>query len=494
MTVRSYDRLYIDGDWREPAGGDRIEVISPHTEQVIASVPDGTAADMDRAVEAARRSFDGGEWQRTPVADRIAAVERLANLYEKRIPEFAEIISAENGSPISFSMAAQAGASWLAISSFVTLARAFDWESERAGVFVPSVTIRREPVGVVAAIVPWNVPQMVAMPKVIPALLAGCSVVLKPSPETPLDAYLLAELIDEVGLPAGVFNMVPGGREAGQHLVSHAGVDKVAFTGSTAAGRTIARICGEQLKRCSLELGGKSAAIVLDDADLGVVTQGLKMAAIINSGQGCTNQTRVLASRSNYANVLDAVVETVRSMKVGEPADPTVEIGPMVSQRHQGRVQDYIALGESEGAKVVIGGPGRPADQPTGWYVRPTVFSEARNEMRICQEEIFGPVITVIPYVDQADAVRIANDSEYGLAGSVWTTDLERGNDIARRVRTGIFGINQFTADFLAPSGGFKASGIGREFGAEGLAMYTEIKAIYPPPAAGQLGTFTDAG
>jgi betaine-aldehyde dehydrogenase len=494
MSVRSYDRLYIDGGWREPGGSERIEVISPHTEQVIASVPDGTAADMDRAVDAARRSFEAGEWQRTPVVERIDAVERLANAYEKRVPEIAEVISAENGSPISFAMAAQAGASWLAISAFVTLARNLDWEAERPGVFVPSVTIRREPVGVVAAIVPWNVPQMVTMPKVIPALLAGCSVVLKPSPETPLDAYLLAELIDEIGLPAGVFNMLPGGREAGQHLVSHPDVDKVAFTGSTAAGRTIARICGEQLKRCSLELGGKSAAVVLDDADLGVVTQGLKLAAIINSGQGCTNQTRVLASRTNYANVLDAVVETVRSMKVGEPADPTVEIGPMVSQRHQSRVQDYIALGESEGAKAVIGGTGRPAAQPTGWYVRPTVFADAHNEMRLCREEIFGPVITVIPYEDEADAVRIANDSEYGLAGSVWTTDVDRGNDIARRIRAGILGINNFTADFLAPSGGFKASGIGREFGAEGLAMYTEIKAIYPPPADGQLGTFTDAG
>ncbi|HEY3605167.1 MAG TPA: aldehyde dehydrogenase family protein, partial [Sporichthyaceae bacterium] len=262
---------------------------------------------------------------------------------------------------------------------------------------------------------------------------------------------------------------------------------------STAAGRTIARICGEQLKRCSLELGGKSAAIVLDDADLDVVSQGLKMASVINSGQGCTNQTRVLASRANYANVLDAVVETVRSMKVGEPADPTVEIGPMVSRRHQARVEEYIALGEAEGAKAVIGGPGRPDDQPTGWYVRPTVFANADNGMRICREEIFGPVITVIPYDDQADAVRIANDSEYGLAGSVWTADLGRGHDVARRVRTGIFGINNFTADFLAPSGGFKASGLGREFGAEGLAMYTEIKAIYPPPAEGQLGTFTDA-
>jgi aldehyde dehydrogenase (NAD+) len=346
------------------------------------------------------------------------------------------------------------------------------------------VTVRREPVGVVAAIVPWNVPALLTMSKLAPALLAGCTVVLKPAPETPLDAFILAEAVAEAGLPPGVVNVVPGGREVGEHLVRHRDVDKVAFTGSTAAGRIIGGICGEQLKRCSLELGGKSAAIVLDDADLAVVTQGLKVSSLLNSGQGCVNQSRVLASRANYDNVVEAVVETMRTMPLGDPADPATEIGPMVTRRHRERVEGYIALGEREGAKLAYGGTGRPDGLDRGWYVRPTVFHHADNSMRISREEIFGPVIAVIPFDDVDDAVRIANDSEYGLAGSVWSSDSEAGNAVARRVRTGMVGINGFVPDFAAPFGGYKASGIGREFGAEGLSAYTEIKSIFPPPAA----------
>jgi betaine-aldehyde dehydrogenase len=338
--------------------------------------------------------------------------------------------------------------------------------------------VRSEGVGVVGAIVPWNVPQFVTMSKLAPALLSGSTIVIKPSPETPLDAILMAELLEEAGIPKGVVSVIPAGREVGEHLVRHPGVDKIAFTGSTAAGRTIASICGEQLKRVSLELGGKSAAIVLDDADLAHTMEGLKFASLMNNGQACVAQTRILASRTRYDEVVEALADTVRGMKVGDPDDPTTEIGPLVAERQQERVDKYIALGQEEGARVVVGGNGRPDGIDKGWYVQPTVFADVDNKMRIAQEEIFGPVLAVIPYDDVDDAVRIANDSEFGLAGSVWTADTEQGMDVARRVRTGTYGVNQYTMDFVAPFGGFKASGIGREFGREGLEHYLELKSI----------------
>jgi betaine-aldehyde dehydrogenase len=292
---------------------------------------------------------------------------------------------------------------------------------------------------------------------------------------------MMADLLKEAGIPKGVVSVIPAGREVGEHLVRHPGVDKIAFTGSTAAGRRIASICGEQLKRVSLELGGKSAAIILDDADLGATIEGLKFASLMNNGQACVAQTRILASRDNYSNVVDALAGMVGSLNVGDPHDPTTDVGPLVAERQQERVEKYIAVGQEEGARVVVGGNGRPAGIEKGWYVQPTVFADVDNSMRIAQEEIFGPVLAVIPYDDVNDAVRIANDSEYGLAGSVWTADIDQGLDIARRVRTGTFAINQYTMDFIAPFGGFKASGIGREFGKEGLEHYLEIKSIVPP-------------
>ncbi len=478
--MQVHEKLFIGGEWVDPAGSDVIEVISPHTEEVIAKVPEGTTADIDRAVAAARTAFDDGEWPRMSPQDRIAAVQRFSDLYAARMMDMAQVITTEMGSPISFSQLAQSPAPWMMLNSFIQVATDYDWEEERMGALGSPVIVRSEGVGVVGAIVPWNVPQFVTMSKLAPALLSGSTIVIKPSPETPLDAILMAELLEEAGIPKGVVSVVPAGREVGEHLVRHRDVDKIAFTGSTAAGRTIASICGEQLKRVSLELGGKSAAIILDDADLAATVEGLKFASLMNNGQACVAQTRILASRKNYAAVVDALGEAVAGMKVGDPDDPTTEIGPLVAERQQERVDKYIALGQEEGARLVVGGNGRPAGIERGWYVQPTVFADVDNSMRIAQEEIFGPVLAVIPFDDVDDAVRIANDSEFGLAGSVWTGDNEVGMDVARRVRTGTFGVNQYSMDFVAPFGGFKASGIGREFGREGLEHYLELKSIIP--------------
>jgi aldehyde dehydrogenase (NAD+) len=472
------EKLFIGGEWVDPAGSDVIEVISPHTEEVVGRVPEGTTADIDRAVLAARTAFDEGEWPRMAPEERIAAVERFSELYAARMMDMAQVITTEMGSPISFSQLAQSPAPWMMLNTFIQVAKDLDWEEERTGMLGSPIIVRSEGVGVVGAIVPWNVPQFVTMSKLAPALLSGSTIVIKPSPETPLDAILMAELIEEAGIPKGVVSVIPAGREVGEHLVRHPGVDKIAFTGSTAAGRTIASICGEQLKRVSLELGGKSAAIVLDDADLAKTMEGLKFASLMNNGQACVAQTRILASRSNYDAVVSALADTVKGMVVGDPDDPATEIGPLVAERQQERVDKYIALGQEEGARVVVGGNGRPDGIDKGWYVQPTVFADVDNQMRIAQEEIFGPVLAVIPFDDVDDAVRIANDSEFGLAGSVWTGDVDQGMDIARRVRTGTYGVNQYTMDFVAPFGGFKASGIGREFGREGLEHYLELKSI----------------
>jgi aldehyde dehydrogenase (NAD+) len=476
--MHGHDRVYIGGQWVAPAGSETIDVISPHTEEVIGRVPDGTTADMDRAVAAAREAFDNGPWPRMDPAERSAAVGRLADIYETRLGDFAEMITQEMGSPITFSRIAQAPQPQMMLSYFADLGKSFTWEDERPGLFGP-VTVRREPVGVVAAIVPWNVPQFTIMTKLPAALVAGCTVVVKPAPETPLDAYLLAELIEQTELPPGVVNIVPAGREVGEHLVSHPQVDKVAFTGSTAAGRRIGSICGQQLKRCSLELGGKSAAIICDDADLAATMGWLEMASLMNNGQACVAQTRILAPRSRYDETVDALAGMVAGLAVGDPADPATQIGPLVAKRQQERVEGYITIGQEEGAKVVTGGSRRGRER--GWYVAPTVFADVDPAMRIAREEIFGPVLAVIPYEDEEHAIEIANDSDYGLAGTVWTADVEHGMQIARRVRTGTYGVNMYMIETCAPFGGYKASGIGRELGPEGLASYLEYKSIARP-------------
>jgi betaine-aldehyde dehydrogenase len=338
------------------------------------------------------------------------------------------------------------------------------------------VTVTREPIGVVAAIYPWNVPQFTLMMKLAPALIAGCTVVAKPSPETPLDAYLLAEWIKEAGIPDGVVNIVPAGREVGAYLVEHPGVDKVAFTGSTDAGRKIGAACGQRLRPVTLELGGKSAAVILEDADLAATMEGLKLASLMNNGEACAAQTRILAPRSRYDEVADALAAMVGGLSVGDPADYTTEIGPLVARRQQERVENYIRIGQDEGAKVITGGLNRPHDR--GWYVTPTVFGGVSNDMRIAREEIFGPVLALLSYDGEDDAVRIANDSDYGLGGSVWTADVDHGVEIARRIRTGSCGVNMYIMEPATPFGGYKDSGLGRELGPEGLSPYLEYKTI----------------
>ncbi|MDQ6853612.1 MAG: aldehyde dehydrogenase [Actinomycetota bacterium] len=482
--MREHKRLFIGGEWVEPASSRTIDVISPHSEELVGRVPEGTEADVDRAVTSARDAFDNGEWPRLSPEERIAAVQKFCDVYAAHIPDMAAVVTEEMGSPITFSNLAQSPAPWMMLNTFLQIAAEYPWEERRQGVLGSDVIVRREPAGVVGAIVPWNVPQFVIMSKLAPALITGCTIVIKPSPETPLDAFLMADLLNEAGIPKGVVSVIPAGREVGEHIVRHPGIDKIAFTGSTAAGRRIASICGEQLKRVSLELGGKSAAIILDDADLAATMEGLKFASLMNNGQACVAQTRILASRGRYDEVVDALSGMVGALAVGDPHDEATEVGPLVAERQQERVEKYIAVGQEEGAKVVVGGNGRPSGLEKGWYVKPTVFSGVDNSMRIAREEIFGPVLAVIPYDDPDDAVRIANDSDYGLAGSVWTGDIDQGLDIARRVRTGTYGVNQYTMDFVAPFGGYKASGLGREFGVEGLSHYVELKSIVPPAGA----------
>jgi betaine-aldehyde dehydrogenase len=478
LTVRSYDELYLGGHWAPSSGTDTITVVSPATEAPLATVPSATTADADRAVAGARAAFDDGPWPRHTVAERVDALRPFAKRYTDQADDLAALITAEMGSPITFSKQAQALGPASMIDMFLDAAAAYPWSDLRPTAVGGESIVRRIPVGVALAVLPWNVPQLVFISKLLPALIAGCSIVVKPAPETPLDAFWLAELLEDCDLPDGLVSILPGGRELGEHLVTHPGIDKVAFTGSTAAGRRIGELCGARIKRCSLELGGKSAAIVLDDADLDATVAGLRLASFRNSGQACAAQTRVLVSAARYHEVVDALADMVDDLVVGAPEDPTSEIGPMVSRRQQERVAGYIDLGLSEGARLVRGGPGRPDGLAKGWYVRPTLFADVDNHMGIAQEEIFGPVISVIAYDDEVDAVRIANESDFGLAGSVWTTDHDHGVEVAGRVRTGTIGVNHYRADYGAPFGGLKSSGIGREYGPEGLEEFVELQAI----------------
>lgn len=474
------DRLhfFIDGRWTTPSSTDRHQQLEAATGTAIGYAALGDERDIDAAVRAARRALDHGPWGHTTPTERAEALRRFAASLRVSAHTASTLVSRENGMPIGLSEAFNGGAPAALLDMYAELIDGTDIESVRPAQLGATI-VRREPVGVVAAITPWNYPLALAMSKIAPALAMGCTVVLKPSPDTALDSYILADAAADAGLPPGVFNVVLAERVAGASLVSHPGVDKVAFTGSTAAGRIIGAECGRLVRRCTLELGGKSAAIFLDDGDTDVLREGLASMAFQNNSQTCTTQSRILAPRSRYDEVVDAVASYAAELVVGNPLDPSVTCGPMANGRHLDRVLGYIESGRSSGARLVAGG-GRPTGlDDAGFFVQPTVFADVDNRNVIAREEIFGPVIAVIPYESEDDAVAIANDSNYGLAGSVWTADEDRGIEVARRVRTGTFGVNYYSTDLAAPFGGMKDSGIGREFGPEALENYTEYKSIY---------------
>nr|WP_197037848.1 aldehyde dehydrogenase [Microbispora sp. NRRL B-24597] len=478
--MTAHNRLYFDGRWNEPSGDGRITVVSPNTSQVIGVVPDGAPADIDAAVNAARRAFDNPSvWSGIEPAERAQHLLRFADQIDSRKDEFATLVSSQNGMPIAVAGQLEAVYPATLLRYYAGLINA-QTEDVREGMFGGTVEVQRVPVGVVGAIVPWNFPQTLAAFKYAPALAAGCTIVIKPSPETVLDAFLLAEAADAAGLPPGVINIVPGGRETGAHLVSHPGIDKVAFTGSTAAGMSIAETCGRLLRPVTLELGGKSATIVLDDAelDLAAIGNDLFVATLANNGQTCFLGTRVLAPRSRYGEVVDVLTAFADSMAIGDSLSATTQIGPMASERHRDRVEGYIAKGRSEGGRVTTGGS-RPVGLDNGWFLQPTVFADVDNTATVSREEIFGPVLSVIAYENDDDAIAIANDSDFGLGGTVWSTDPQRALSVARRVHTGTIGLNRYIPDPAAPFGGIKSSGMGRELGPEGLAAYQNLKSIY---------------
>ncbi|MCD2114885.1 aldehyde dehydrogenase [Rhodococcus rhodochrous] len=474
----THDSLFIDGAWTESSGNDRVEVISPSTEEVFGSVPSATREDVDAAVASARRAFVSGPWPHTKPEERATILQTVRAAIERDRERLAELVTNEMGAPIAQSRAIQVGVPLMMIDSFVELSQTFPFQQVRVS-DSGSALVTREPVGVVAAIVPWNVPLTVAMMKLAPALLTGCTVVLKPALETPLSTLALARLFEEAGLPPGVVNVIPAGREVSEYLVQHPAVDKVTFTGSTAAGRRIASLCGENLKRVTLELGGKSAAVVLDDADLDSTVEALRLGSLRNSGQICSLKTRLLVSHRRHDEFIDRLRSLVESMPVGDPHDSDTQIGPMVSKRQRDVVNSYIAIGKEQGADAVLGG--RQSEKGKGYFVDPTVFTNVTADMRIAQEEIFGPVLSVIKYTDEDEAIAIANDSAYGLNGAVFSEDLEHGIRVASRIRTGAVEINGNPVGFHSPVGGFKASGIGREAGHEGLEAYVEPRSLGLP-------------
>ncbi|GAA1515582.1 aldehyde dehydrogenase [Nocardioides humi] len=480
-----FDSWFVDGEWVRSADADPtagpVRVRAASTREPVGSFPRLGVADVARAVGAARAAFDDpGGWSAWTPAARAEAMEDLADRLAAKSEEIGRLVSLENGMPISLSQRSEAHAGAGLLRFFAAMVRERSEEEVRVGVTGRHNVVRSEPLGVVAAVVPWNYPQALAFTKVAPLLAAGCTVVLKPAEETSLDSYLIAQAVAESGLPRGVVNVLPGGRDVGAALVEHPGVDKVAFTGSTAAGRAIAVRCAELLRPVSLELGGKSAAIVLEDVDLTSRVAEFREATMRNNGQTCHLSTRVLVPAARYDHYVDQVTDLIGSQVVGDALDAATDVGPLVSEVQRDRVEGYLGKARGDGATATTGG-GRPT-AGQGWYVEPTVLRDVDNDQVIAREEVFGPVLCVIPYGDTDDAVRLANDSDYGLGGTVWSEDEERAGAVARRIRTGTVGINGYRSDPVAPFGGIKGSGTGRELGIEGLQSYRNIKSIFPAP------------
>lgn len=477
--AHAVDEIWIDGGWRMPSGSERFGVICPSTESVYVDAVMGDAKDAAAAVAAARASFDDGRWRSLSLEQRSEVLLAARAILSRKVDDVAHVITAELGTTLPRSAEGVRERAMNYIADAVERAPRL---MEPQTIVDPKGTslVVREPIGVVGAIAPWNGPFSIGAGKIVPALVTGCSVVFKPAPQTPLDIHYLSAALHEAGLPAGVLNIVPGDAEVGRAIVEDPGVDAVTFTGSSGVGRTIGAAAGRGLKPVSLELGGKSAAIVLDDADLAATAKSLAGSFCAGTGQSCIALTRTFVPSHLRDDLVDAVVDEVRSMRLGDPFDPETELGPLVTEAARLRVEAYVEAGRAEGARVVTGGR-RPPDITRGWYYEPTLLVGVGNQMRVAREEIFGPVGAVIEYERLEDAISMANDNEYGLHGAVFTADLDRGLEVAGAIRTGTMGINTFGFTVAAPFGGYKQSGIGREHGDEGLLFTLEHKSIKLP-------------
>jgi aldehyde dehydrogenase (NAD+) len=475
--IEHSDRFFIDGDWAAASGEAKISVVNPSTEELFTEVAEALQPDVERAVAAACEAFDRGPWPRMSPLERAGYLREIAKRLPAHTDRLADYWTREVGIVRGLA-GAMLGSAAPAFESYASLAESFPFAERRIPQMGGNVGLLvREPVGVVAAIVPWNFPLLLAVHKVAPALLAGCTIVLKLSPAAPTSGYVLGEIVKAAKLPKGVLNILTAEREVSELLVRHPSVDKVSFTGSVAAGRKIAAICGERIARCTLELGGKSAAVVLDDYDLDTVAETLCSVTPLVTGQVCAALTRVIVSAHRHDRLVDALADRFKAIKVGDPFDAETGMGPLAMARQRARVEGYIASGSQQGARIATGGR-RPPHLDRGYYIEPTVFANVGKDMAIAREEIFGPVVSVIPAKNEADAVAIANDSAFGLNASVFTQDAKRAYQVARELRCGTVGQNAFRADYSMAFGGFKQSGIGREGGSEGLMPYLETKTV----------------
>ena len=472
-----FNKFYIDGSWVDPSASGSIEVISPNTEEVVFRVAEAAEADVDRAVSAARKAFDQGPWPRLSAAERAQHIRALAEQIRGRIPDLETAFIEQMGALASMAKGVTPYAIG-ALDRYADMATSFEFVRKRPTLSGAGVGyLVYEPAGVVAAITPWNVPLITMLNKIAPAIAAGCTVIMKPAPETPIEAYIIAECADAAGIPKGVLNLLTAGREVSDYLVRKPEVDKVSFTGSLAAGQRIASVCGERIGRVTLELGGKSAAIIRDDYDLETAAASLAPAVCGLAGQNCAALTRVVVSRDRHDELVGLLADKMKAIKIGHSYDPDAQMGPLAMKRQLERVESYIQKGKDEGADLVVGG-NRPSHLNNGYFIEPTLFANVDNSMAIAQDEIFGPVMCVIPCDNDDDAIQIANDSNYGLAGAVYTNDVDAAYRIARNVRTGTMGHNGPKADFTIGFGGFKQSGVGREGGEAGLMSYLEAKTV----------------